>query len=261
MNRWSRGIGWVFWVMAVFAVGSSVAEGASPRSLQEIRARGELVVGIEDDTWGRFHIWDKGSVEGLEVDLAERIAQAVGVSLRVMPIPWGKGEAGTISGSWESGTWVEADLLLAGITTDAERAQKVTFSDWYFSAGQTVLFRKALGARTTGDLAGRRVSFQGGTTSEAVVRDSMPRSEAVPFATWSDAFSAFMEGTVDAVVVDSPLAIQKARENPELHVLGVLLSRERYGVAMPKDVDPEFKALVDQVVRQCREELFRKWFS
>jgi len=91
--------------MAVFAVGSSGAEGASPRSLQEIRARGELVVGIEDDTWGRFHIWDKGSVEGLEVDLAERIAQAVGVSLRVVPIPWGKGEAAPFpeAGSREPG--------------------------------------------------------------------------------------------------------------------------------------------------------------
>ncbi len=226
-----------------------------------MRARGELVVGIEDDSWGRFHIWEKNHVVGLEVDLAERIAAAAGVSLRVVPVPWGNGEAGTISGTWTLGAWGDVDLLLAGITVDVERLQMVTFSEWYFSAGQTVLFRKKLGARTTEDLAGHRVAFQGATTSEAVVRKAMPRSIPVPFATWSGSFAAFQSGDVDAVVVDSPLAIQKVRENPDLQVLGVLLSRERYGAVLPRDVDPAFKELVDRVIREVREELFRKWFS
>ena len=260
MGRWFRGTIWVFCTLVFLGTGTSLAAGV-PRSLQEIRAQGELVVGIEDDTWGRFHIWEHGTVVGLEVDLAERIAAAAGIRLRVLPVPWGNGEAGTISGTWASGAWGDVDLLLAGITVDAERAQMVTFSEWYFSAGQTVLFRKALGARTTEDLAGRRVAFQGATTSEAVVRKAMARSIPVPFNTWSGSFSAFESGDVDAVVVDSPLAIQKVRENGDFQVLGVLLSRERYGAVLPKDVDPEFKKLVDQVIRQVREELFRKWFS
>lgn len=260
LDRWFRRCCWILGALALWGVGPWQAEGA-PRTLREIRHQDELRVGIENDSWGRFHIWEGDRVYGLEVDLAERIAQATGVKLRIVPMPWGNGEPGSLSATWLSGLWEDVDFLLASVTADAERSQRVTFSDWYFSAGQTVLFRRALNVRTPEDLAGRRVAFQGATTSETVVLKVMPQSVPKPFPTWSAAFAAFQSGDVDAVVVDSPLAIQKVREDPELQVLGVLLSRERYGAVLPKDVDPEFKALVDEVIRQVREELFRKWFS
>jgi len=120
----------------------SVAFGAT---LAEIKARGTLNLGLEDEDWGRFHMWKNGAASGFDVDLAEKIAAAAGVSLKIVPLPWGDGDAGSVSGAWSPGGWPPfgVDLILSGVTITPERAAYVTFSEPYFTAGQMVLFRKA----------------------------------------------------------------------------------------------------------------------
>jgi ABC-type amino acid transport substrate-binding protein len=72
---------------------------------------------------------------------------------------------------------------------------------------------------------------------------------------------ALRAGALDAVLLDSPFALTEAKDDSSLAVLEELFSSEEFGVVLPKEVDPAFKALVDEVVRQERDALYEKWFK
>jgi ABC-type amino acid transport substrate-binding protein len=238
----------------------SAAFGAT---LAEIKARGTLNLGLEDEDWGRFHMWKNGTASGFDVDMAEKIAAAAGVSLKIVPLPWGDGEAGSVTGAWSAGGWppFDVDLILSGVTITPERAASVTFSEPYFTAGQMVLFRKEAPVAGTAALAGRKLGVQQATTSENVARERFGSSTILTFAGVPEMLNALRAGVLDAVLLDSPFALTEAKEDPSLAVLEELFSSEEFGVVLPKEVDPAFKALVDEVVRQERNVLYEKWFK
>ncbi|WP_025745667.1 substrate-binding periplasmic protein [Aminiphilus circumscriptus] len=238
----------------------SVAFGAT---LAEIKARGTLNLGLEDEDWGRFHMWKNNTASGFDVDLAEKIAAAAGVSLKIVPLPWGDGDAGSVSGAWSPGGWppFDVDLILSGVTITPERAAYVTFSEPYFTSGQMVLFRKAAPITDAAALAGKKLGVQQATTSESVARERFGSSTIFIFAAVPEMLDALRAGALDAILLDSPFALTEAKEDASLAVLEELFSSEEFGVVLPKDVDPALKALVDEVVRQEKDALCEKWFK
>lgn len=232
-------------------------------TLAEIRERGVLCAALEDETWGLFHIWKDGSATGLDVDLAEKVAVAAGVSLKIMPLPWGDGEAGSLSGTWTSGTWppFDVDIIISAATILPDRAKNVTFSEPYFTAGQMLLFRRDAPVSGPDALAGKKLGFQQATTSEVTAKERFASSTFVPFPAVPEALSTLRAGAVDALLLDSPLAMTEAKDDPSLAVLDELFSSEEFGIVMPLDVDPELRALVNDVVQRERDALYAKWFK
>ena len=226
-----------------------------------IKDRGVMRIGIENRDWGRFHFWRGGKVQGIDVDLANEIAKALGVKAEFVPTTWGNGEKGTLSGTWLSEDWSEFDIVISAITKLPSRAEKVVFSVSYASVGQKILFRKQDGFNSLKDLAGKKVGAQKGTTSEAIARKNLTGSTIVPYASWQDALQALKKGEISAAVIDSPTVQSCLDEDPSLSSLRTVLTWEHFGVVLPKFVSGEFKEIVDDVVMKNREQLANKWLK
>jgi polar amino acid transport system substrate-binding protein len=144
--------------------GFSHAAEAKNELLKEILDRGEVRVGIKADykPWG-FRA-PSGELVGMEVDMAQGIADALGVKLRVVPV-----ESANRIQFLEQG---KIDLMIATLTDTADRRKTIGMVDpVYYSAGANVLANKSAKIKTWEDLkekpvCARQGSFQNRLASE-----------------------------------------------------------------------------------------------
>src|SRR5262245_39181055 len=91
-----------------------VAEPAQARMLAEIRASGTLEVALTGDT-APYDTRDAlGRYSGTDVNMAEALAAALGVSLTIVPTTWK-----TLSGDFKANRF---DIAMGGISVTPERA-------------------------------------------------------------------------------------------------------------------------------------------
>ncbi len=248
----------LFFSLALF---SGIAFGA-PRSLEEIQVSGTIRIAVADQSWGLFRIWDGDQLKGFEVDLCNAIAESLGVTVEYKAVPWGQGEEGSITGALGKGIWKDWDIIASGATITKERQEVVNFADWTFNAGQILVVRKDSGIKTAEDAGGKKIGAQENTSSLEVIGLRLTGAEAVPFEIVEEGFQALLEGSIQGFVIDAPLAVQQAKLHPEiLNVVERPLTRERLGLVLPKDCDPELLEKVSAVVIEKRKDLYNKWFE
>lgn len=226
-----------------------------------LKQRGILRIGVENVDLGRFHFWRDGKAQGLDIDLGREIANALGVRMEIVPIIWGNGEKGTLSGTWLSGDWSQFDTVISGITKLPARAENVTFSATYASIGLKVLFRKQDGFNSLKDLADKKVGAQKGSTNEAVAKARLTGATIVPYPGSHDLLVALKKGEICAAVIDSPTVQNYLDEDPSLSSLRTVLAWEHFGVVLPKFVSGELKELIDETILKNRDELANQWLN
>jgi polar amino acid transport system substrate-binding protein len=120
-------------------------------ALHDIQARGVLVVGVKKDVplWG---LQDPvtGEIQGLEPDLARRVAKDLGVKLKLVGVLTSERIQAVISG--------RVDLLIATLSDTPERREALTLVlPHYYASGVNLLARKSEGFKDWPDLRNRRV--------------------------------------------------------------------------------------------------------
>ena len=93
---------------------------AADDALDNIKERGKLIVAT-DAAWPPFEYMEGENVVGVDVDIAQDIADGLGVDLEVINVAFD-----SLSMYLENG---EADLALAAITVTEDRAESMEFSD------------------------------------------------------------------------------------------------------------------------------------
>ena len=71
---------------AVFAGGKK--EAKVDNSLEELKARGEFVLGLDDSFPPLGFRDDNNNIVGYDIDLASEVCKRLGVTLRCQPIDW-----------------------------------------------------------------------------------------------------------------------------------------------------------------------------
>lgn len=124
--------------------------GAGAGSLDDIRARGTLVVGVKAD-YRPFGFRDgSGAVVGFEPDLAAELARTLGVSPKLVPVV-----AMTRVTLLDSG---EIDLVIATMNETPERRKQVDFVEpSYYASCVNVLARKTARLHNWQQLRGKPV--------------------------------------------------------------------------------------------------------
>ena len=124
---------------------------AQADTLDQIKARGKLVVGVKKDVllWG-FLDPQTGQIQGLEPDLAKDLATRLGVELELV----GLLTAERIAAVEQR----QVDVLIATLSDTPERRERMTLVEpHYYSSGVNILARKSEGFKTWSDLRNRRV--------------------------------------------------------------------------------------------------------
>lgn len=191
-----------------------------------------LKVGTSPDFPPFEFIDEKGNIVGIDIDLVKAIAKRLGYEVEVISIDF----EGLIPALLNK----QIDVIASGMTITEERAEVVAFTTPYWEADQAILVVVGSGFKpqSLDDLVNKKVGVQSGTTAEQLVHDYITNTgKSIDVRSYSSYVLAVVDlvnGRLDAVIVDSPVAQMFTREyNVEVSV--VIQTGEKYGLAVRKD--------------------------
>lgn len=226
--------------------------------IDEIKARGELVVG-SDAAYPPFEFVDKdGNIVGIDIDIAKAIADHLGVKLRVVNT--------SFDGIIPALLAKKFDIIMSAMTITPERAKQVDFSIPYYNAGQLITVREDDNRiKSEKDLQGKIVAVQLGTTGQFYAESIPGIKEIRKFETVDSAFLELKNGRVDAVIADDLTSLAFVKSTKGLKVINKLLTKEQYGIAVRKE-DKALLREINIVIARLKKEgviekLREKWAS
>jgi polar amino acid transport system substrate-binding protein len=213
-----------------------------------------------DATWPPFEYVDDTSkdIVGFDIDLMKAIAEEAGLTIEYSNVPWDSLLAGMAQ--------CQYDAAISAMTITPERAEQFAFSDPYFAAGQVVTVQINNTDITGRDsLAGKTVGVQLGTTGD-IEAQKIAGATVKNYDDIGLAFQDLMNGQVDAVIADNPLALGYIGQNPDkLKTAGEVFTDEFYGIAVCKDktdlVAQLNKGLAAVKAKGLIDELTTKWIA
>jgi general L-amino acid transport system substrate-binding protein len=238
--------------VATLAVGAIATPAHAGKTLDAIKARGQVVCGVNTGLAGFSAADSQGNWSGLDVDVCRAIAAAVlGDGNKVKWVPLNAQQRFT---ALQSG---EIDVLSRNttwtLTRDASLGMHFTNTTYYDGQGFMVPVKGKIKAAK--DLKGQTVCVQSGTTTEKNLTDFSRANKLdikpVVFEKLEAAEGAYFSGRCAAYTTDaSGLAStrNKQAKNPADHViLPTLISKEPLGPSVRRG-DDEWFAIVKWVV-------------
>ena len=189
------------------------------------------VVIATDATWPPMEMVNEAKeIVGFDIDLMKAAAAAGGFTVEFKNTAWDGIFAGLEAG--------EYDAVMSSVTITDERKQTMDFSVPYINAGQILVVRKeSTGVDKLDQLVGKSVGAQIGTTGSFEIE----KVKGVNLKTYDEiglAFEDLINGRIEAVVCDTPVAAQFALQNEnykgKLKIVGKPFTEELYGVAVKK---------------------------
>ena len=143
---------------------------------------------------------DNMYTNGYDVQVAQKIAKALGKKLEIYSYEWDSLIPGVQSG--------KLDMIIAGMSPTDERREKIDFSDNYYSSNLVIVTKKdkLTDVKTIADLKGKKIAAQSGTFHLTALTDQTEAAvnEMADFSTMLIALGA---GTVDGYVAEEPTAM------------------------------------------------------
>ena len=243
-------------VLALAACGgsgsSSDSEGGKLAAIQE---KGKIVV-CTDAAWAPFeYIGEGGQPTGIDIEIAQYIADQLGVELEISNIAFDTIPTALVNG--------DADLALACITITDERKEQMAFTDPYTSVQQYMVVTADSKIAAMDDLAGKMIGTHLGTTGDFLVSDEVDSgvlagsgAQNNQYKALPDAAEELKSGTLSAIVCDSVLAENLVKANgdalkcfPVVYADGTEAEVENIGAAMAQG-DDEFTAKINEIVQE-----------
>ena len=106
---------------------------------------------------------DDGSSAGIDVEIAQAVAEKLGMKLEIKDM-----EFNSLISAVQGGS---IDIALAGMTVTDERKESVNFSDTYAKGVQVVIVKEDSAIATVDDLDGKTIGVQAGTTGDIYCTD------------------------------------------------------------------------------------------
>jgi ABC-type amino acid transport substrate-binding protein len=232
-------------------------EAAGGAGEEESSGGGETLTVGSDIPYPPFEQGKKGSYTGFDVELMEAIGKEI------------EREPEFIDSSFET---IFRDLaqekfeaVMSAATITEEREKVVDFSLPYYLSEQAILVKE--GSEITGlsDLKGKVVGAQQGTTGLELGKEKAEASELRPFPEGPDADNALKAGTVEAVIIDAPVAKQQAEELGGIEIVEKVPTEETYGIAIAKG-NTELLEGINEGLKMTIEDgsyakVYEKWFK
>ena len=189
--------------------------------LEQIKAKGKLVVGTEAQ-YAPYEFKDlDANFVGCDMWLAQQIADSLGVELEIVDMSF----AGIIP-AVQSG---QVDLGIAAFTNTPERAEEIDFSNLYETSAQLLIVKtgNADTFSTKEALAGQKVGAQKGTIQSQLIQSALPDSELFELEKYPALALEVQNGNIAGLVVDQAVGESLvANSNGELEVSNFEFSAE-----------------------------------
>jgi len=232
-------------------------------TLEEIQKRGKLRVGMEPG-YMPFELKNqKGQIIGFDVDMATRMAKAMGVELELVDTAWDGIIPALLTGKF--------DVIMSGMTLTQERNMSINFAPPYIVIGQSILLKKDLtGAiKSYKDLndAKYTVASKLGTTGEQATKRMIPNAKYISYETEQEGVLELVNGKIDAFIYDLPyntVAFGQKGQGKIVH-LDTPFTFEPLAWAVRKG-DPDLLNWLGNFMYQIKndgtyDKIYQKWFQ
>lgn len=180
-------------------------------------------------------IGDNGEYVGIDIEIAQAIADKLGYELKVENMDFDSIITAVSSG--------KADMGMAGLTVTDERLQSVDFSTSYATGIQAVIVAENSPIATVDDLyadgATYKVGVQLTTTGDIYfsgdIDDGLTTCTIEEYQTGAEAVASLASGKIDAVIIDNEPAKSFVSANSGLKILDTKYTEEDYAIAFAKN--------------------------
>ncbi len=223
---------------------AAVATGGG---LQKIKDAGKLIM-MTNATFPPYEYLNGADVAGADVDIAQMVADEIGVELEVVDMDFDGLPIALQNG--------KGDLVAAGMTITPERQEAVDFSIPYTDATQLIIVNKD-DPKVSGpdDFEGKTIGVQLGTTGDIYIQYEIEDGANITVKQYKSNMDAAMDlinGKLDAIVLDEMPAKSIMSANDSLAVIEEPFTEEQYAMAVAKG-NTELLQVVDQVLMKLVE--------
>lgn len=175
---------------------------------------------------------DDGGFEGIDVEVAQAIAEKLGLELVIDDMGFDAALTAVQTG--------QSDMVMAGVTVNEERLQVMDFSDSYATGVQVIIVKEDSPIQTVDDLANATmIGTQKGTTGYIFCSDTPENGgygedHVTAYDSGALAVMALMNDQVDAVVIDNEPAKSFVAANEGLKILDTEFAVEDYAIGVNK---------------------------
>lgn len=200
----------------------------------------------------------KSEFKGFDVELVEALAEKIGRTPEFKDTSFD-----TIFRDLAQGKF---DMVASATTITDEREETVDFTNpYYLPSAQSIVVKKGNSELKTGkDLEGLVVGVQQGTTGEEYVEEEIDTKELRTFPQGPDTIPALKAGTIDAVVIDRPVAENIIAADSDLEISGGIETEEQYGFVVQQGdetlLDELNEALQKVIDSGEYKTIYTKWF-
>lgn len=180
-------------------------------------------------------IGDNGEYVGIDIEVAQAIADKLGYELKVENMDFD-----SIIGAVSTG---KADMGMAGLTVTEKRLKNVDFSTSYAKGVQAVIVAENSPIKTVDDLyaegatykVGAQISTTGDIYFSGDISDGLTTCTIEEYQTGAEAVASLSTGKIDAVIIDNEPAKSFVAANKGLKILDTKYVEEDYAIAFAKD--------------------------
>ncbi|MBM3596832.1 MAG: transporter substrate-binding domain-containing protein [Alphaproteobacteria bacterium] len=184
-------------ILAGAALALALTSVADAQTLDKIKQRGSIVVGVKNDykPWGFLD--PSGKIVGMEIDLAQDVANRLNAKLELIPV--------VAANRMEFLQQGRIDLIIATLGDTAQRRTVIGMIEPnYYAGGTNVLAPKSAGLKDWKQLKDRKVcAIQGAYYNRRVTQLYGP--ELVSFTGIPEVLNALQQGNCIAFVFDNTL--------------------------------------------------------
>lgn len=216
--------------------------------LAQIQEKGEIVVAMEG-TWAPWtYVNEDGDLVGYDVEVAQAIAEKLGVEASFITGEWDGLLAGLDAGRY--------DIMANGVNVTAERAEKYDFSVPYAYDRMAVIVKGDNASITKmEDLSGKKTANTISSTYAETARSY--GAEVTGVDDLAATFELLYSGRIDATLNAEVTYYDYMAQHPEADLKIACLAEEADSVAIPMRKGDETRALreaVDKAIGELAED-------
>lgn len=182
------------------------------------------------------------NVVGIDADVAQAIADKLGMKLEIVDTKFDAIIPGVQSGKYDMG--------MAGMTVTPEREQSVSFSDSYATGIQSIIVKQGSNIKSVDDLSEKtKIGVQLGTTGDIYAKDDFGDEAVQEYDKGADAVQALIAGKIDCVIIDNEPAKSFVAANEGLEILKTAYAEEDYAICFKKD-NTELQTKVNDALKE-----------
>jgi polar amino acid transport system substrate-binding protein len=244
-----------FLIAACVLPTSAIAQSA----LDDVMKAKKITIGIPTDFPPYGYVGTDLKPQGLDIDMANYIAQKMGVTVELVPV--------TSANRIPYLQTKKADLVISTLGKNAERMAVIDFTAAYSPFFQAVFAAKSMSIKSFADLSGKSIGVTRGAIEDQELTKVAPAGTDIKrFEDNNATVSSFVSGQVQLIATGASVAGNMMARNPQLAAEYKLLLKDSpnfIGVGKGED---KLRLMVNDIIAEAKkngdiDKMATKWLG